>query len=312
MCDALEVSASGYYAWAARPDSPTEQWRQRLVGAIEEVHAEVRQRYGSPRMTAELRARGYECSENTVARLMSAHGIKARAPRRFIRTTDSDHRLPVAANLLGRDFDPERPNQAWGADITYIPTHEGWLYLAVVEDLFSRMVVGWAMAEGMESRLVVDALEMAVARRRPEAGLVAHSDRGSQYASDHYQRVLASEGTTCSMSGVGQCWDNAPVESLWHAAATDRVKAAAHTRTCQTVPGEHLRRPAGRRTAADSQATRTTRRCRVAAAGRRGIDWGAGRMGGLRERWRGNLHSQPNPCVPLLHPPNLKPLNLLC
>jgi putative transposase len=215
MCEALEVSASGYYAWAARPDSPTEQRRQELVGAIEEVHAGVRQRYGSPRMTAELKARGYECSENTVAKLMNAHGIKARAPRRFVRTTDSNHRLPVAANLLDRDFDPERPNQVWGADITYIPTQEGWLYLSVVEDLFSRMVVGWAMAESMESRLVVDALEMALARRRPGAGLLAHSDRGSQYASDHYQRVLASEGITCSMSGVGQCWDNAPVESLF-------------------------------------------------------------------------------------------------
>jgi transposase InsO family protein len=215
MCEALEVSPSGYYAWASRPDSPTERWRQELVGAIEEVHAEVRQRYGSPRMTAELNARGHECSENTVARLMNAHGIKARAPRRFVRTTDSNHRLPVAANLLDRDFDPERPNQVWGADITYIPTQEGWLYLAVVEDLFSRMVVGWGMAESMESRLVVDALEMALARRRPGAGLLAHSDRGSQYASDHYQRVLASEGITCSMSGVGQCWDNAPVESLF-------------------------------------------------------------------------------------------------
>ena len=215
MCEALEVSASGYYAWVARPDSPTEQRRQELVGAIEEVHAEVRQRYGSPRMTAELKARGHECSENTVARLMNAHGIKARAPRRFVRTTDSNHRLPVAANLLDRDFDPERPNQVWGADITYLPTQEGWLYLAVVEDLFSRMVVGWAMAESMESRLVVDALEMALARRRPGAGLLAHSDQGSQYASDHYQRVLAGEGITCSMSGVGQCWDNAPVESFF-------------------------------------------------------------------------------------------------
>jgi transposase InsO family protein len=215
MCEALEVSASGYYAWASRPDSPTEQWRQELVGAIEEVHAEVRQRYGSPRMTAELKARGHRCSENTVAKLMSAHGIEARVPRRFVRTTDSDHRLPVASNVLARGFDPEGPNELWCADITYIPTGEGWLYLAVVEDLFSRMVVGWSMAESMESRLVVDALEMALARRRPGAGLLAHSDRGSQYASDHYQRVLAAAGITCSMSGVGQCWDNAPVESFF-------------------------------------------------------------------------------------------------
>jgi transposase InsO family protein len=226
MCEALEVSASGYYAWASRPDSPTEAWRQNLVGAIEQVHAEVQQRYGSPRMTAELNARGYECSENTVAQLMREHGIRAKSPRRFVRTTDSNHRLPVAANLLGRDFAPEGPNESWCADITYIPTHEGWLYLAVVEDLFSRMVVGWSMAESMESRLVVDALEMAIQRRRPGAGLLAHSDRGSQYASDHYQRVLASEGITCSMSEVGQCWDNAPVESFF-----GRLK-------CEVAPGE--------------------------------------------------------------------------
>ena len=220
MCDALEVSASGYYAWAARSDSPTEQWRQELVGAIGEVHAEVKQRYGSPRMAAELKARGYECSENTVARLMRANGIKARTPRRFVRTTNSNHRLPVAENLLARDFEPSGPNEAWCADITYIPTGEGWLYLAVVEDLFSRMIVGWSMAESMESRLVVDALSMAVARRLPlegssSSGLLAHSDRGSQYASDHYQRVLAGAGITCSMSEVGQCWDNAPVESFF-------------------------------------------------------------------------------------------------
>lgn len=215
MCDALEVSASGYYAWAARPDSPTEERRQELVGAIEEIHAEVKQRYGSPRMAAELTARGHACSENTVAKLMREHGIKARGPRRFVRTTDSNHRLPVADNLLDRDFDPSGPNESWSADITYVPTREGWVYLAVVEDLFSRMVVGWSMAETMESRLVVDALGMAITRRRPGAGLTAHSDRGSQYASDHYQRVLASAGIVCSMSGRGQCWDNAPVESFF-------------------------------------------------------------------------------------------------
>lgn len=214
-CDALEVSASGYYAWVARPDSESERWRQQLVAAIKQIHAEVKGRYGSPRMAAELNARGHECSENTVAKLMAAHGIQARTPPRFVRTTDSNHRLPVAPNLLARDFDPSGPNQSWGADITYLPTAEGWLYLAVVEDLFSRMVVGWSMAATMESRLVVDAVEMGIARRRPEAGLLAHSDRGSQYASDHYQRVLAGAGIVCSMSEVGQCWDNAPVESLF-------------------------------------------------------------------------------------------------
>jgi transposase InsO family protein len=215
LCEALDVSASGYHAWAARADSPTELWRQELVAAMHEIHAEMKERYGSPRMTAELKARGHECSENTVAKLMSAHGIQARSRRRFTRTTDSKHGLPVAPNLLARCFEPSGPNESWGADITYLPTADGWLYLAVVEDLFSRMIVGWSMAATMESRLVVDALEMALSRRRPDAGLLAHSDRGSQYASDHYQRVLAAEGIVCSMSEVGQCWDNAPVESFF-------------------------------------------------------------------------------------------------
>jgi putative transposase len=215
MCEALEVSASGYYAWASRADSLAERRRQELVGAIEAVHADVRQRYGSPRMHAELNARGHDCSENTVAKLMKARGIRARTRKRFVLTTDSKHRLAVAGNVLDRAFDPAGPNEAWCADITYVGTREGWLDLAVVEDLFSRRIVGWSMAESMESRLVVDALSMAISRRRPGAGLLAHSDRGSQYASEHYQRVLAAEGITCSMSGVGQCWDNAPVESFF-------------------------------------------------------------------------------------------------
>jgi putative transposase len=214
-CGAMEVSESGYHAWAAREPSRAQQRRGELLAVIEQVHAEVRGRYGSPRMAAELNARGHDCSENTVAKLMRASGIRAKAPRRFVRTTDSNHRLPVAENLLARDFEPAGPNESWCADITYIPTGEGWLYLAVVEDLFSRMIVGWSMDEGMESRLVVDALSMALARRRPGAGLLAHSDRGSQYASDHYRRVLAGEGIVCSMSRRGDCWDNAPVESFF-------------------------------------------------------------------------------------------------
>jgi putative transposase len=229
MCEALEVSVSGYYAWATRADSPTQAWRQELVAAIEQIHADVKQRYGSPRMTAELNARGHGCSENTVAELMREHGIRAKAPRRFVRTTDSNHRLPVAANILDRDFEPEGPNESWCADITYIPTREGWLYLAVVEDLFSRLIVGWSMDESMGSRLVVDALEMAVARRlrgSSSSGLIAHSDRGSQYASEHYQRILRQEGITCSMSEVGQCWDNAPMESFF-----GRLK-------CEVAPSE--------------------------------------------------------------------------
>lgn len=209
------MSESGYHAWASREPSRAEQRRGELLAAIEEVHAEVKGRYGSPRMAAELNARGHECAENTVAKLMRGNDIRARAPRRFVRTTDSRHGLPVAENLLDRQFDPEGPNEAWSADITYIPTADGWLYLAVVEDLFSRMIVGWSMDATMTSRLVVDALDMAVKRRLPGERLLAHSDRGSQYASEHYQRLLGEHGIECSMSGVGQCWDNAPVESFF-------------------------------------------------------------------------------------------------
>jgi transposase InsO family protein len=185
MCSALEVSEAGYYAWARREPSAGQRRRDRLVAAIEVIYAEVKGRYGSPRMAAELTARGHPCSENTAAKLMRQAGIRAKAPRRSVRTTDSRHGLPVAENVLARDFAPAGPNAAWSADITYIPTADGWLYLAVVEDLFSRMIVGWAMDETMTSRLAVDALGMAIRRRLPAAGLVAHSDRGSQYASDH-------------------------------------------------------------------------------------------------------------------------------
>ena len=223
------MSESGYYARASRSPSRAQQRRDGLLAAIEQVHAEVKGRYGSPRMTAELNARGHACAENTVATLMKAHGIKAKAARRFVRTTDSRHGLPVADNLLDRDFRPAGPNLAWGTDITYIPTADGWLYLAVVEDLFSRMIVGWSMDATMTSRLVVDALDMAVRRRVPGAGLLAHSDRGSQYASEHYQRLLGKHGIACSMSGVAQCWDNAPVESFFASLKKELVHHEKYT-----------------------------------------------------------------------------------
>jgi putative transposase len=215
MCATLEVSPAGYYAWLVRPPSFQEQRREALLVLIQGIHAEAKQRYGSPRVHALLAAREEPCSVNTVAKIMRDNDIRAKSARKFRCTTDSNHPLPVAPNVLGRQFDPQRPNESWVADITYIPTREGWLYLAVVEDLYSRKVVGWSMAATMESRLVVDALEMAVQRRLPGEGLVAHSDRGSQYASDHYQRLLGKHGIECSMSGVGQCWDNAPAESFF-------------------------------------------------------------------------------------------------
>ena len=160
-------------------------------------------------------ARGNRCCVNTVARLMRREGVVAKTRRKFRVTTDSKHGRPVAENVLDRQFRPEAPNQAWTADITYVATCEGWLYLAAVEDLHSRRIVGWSMGPRIDSRLVVDALEMAVARRLPGEGLVAHSDRGSQYASEHYQSLLTGHGITCSMSRRGNCWDNAPMESFF-------------------------------------------------------------------------------------------------
>jgi len=216
------VSPAGFYAWLDRPDSLAEQRRQEVVAAMIEIHADVRHCYGSPRMTAELNARGVDGSENFVATLMKTHGIRGRTAKQFVRTTDSRHDLPVATNVLDRDFTPSGPNVAWAADITYLPTAEGWLYLAVVEDLFSRRIVGWSMDATMTSRLVVDALHLALGRRHPEAGLLTHSDRGSHSASQHYQGVLAQHGMVCSMSGVAQCWDNAPVESFFASLKRER------------------------------------------------------------------------------------------
>jgi putative transposase len=230
LCEALEVSPAGYYAWRDRPASPAQQRRQEVFDAMTEIHAEVRHCYGSPRMAVALNNRGIPCSENFVAGLMKARGIRARMAKRFVRTTDSRHVLPVAENVLGRDFTPAGPNEAWAADITYLPTAEGWLYLAVVEDLFSRRIVGWSMDATMTSRLVVDALHLALGRRRPKAGLLAHSDRGSQYASQHYQGLLREHGIACSMSGVAQCWDNAPVESFFASLKRERDFPAGCTR----------------------------------------------------------------------------------
>lgn len=215
MCRVLRVSPGGYYDWRRRPQSHRAARQDALVVAIQAVHDEVKARYGSPRIHAELVARGTPCCVNTVARLMRQEGIAAKTKRKFRVTTDSNHNQPVAENVLNRQFEPQAPNQAWTADITYVATGEGWLYLAAVEDLYSRRIVGWSMSERIDSRLVVDALEMALAQRLPGEGLVAHSDRGSQYASEHYQGLLTGHGITCSMSRRANCWDNAPMESFF-------------------------------------------------------------------------------------------------
>jgi putative transposase len=215
MCRVLRVSPGGYYDWRGRPQSSGAARRDALVVAIKAVHSEVKARYGSPRIHAELVARGTPCCVNTVAKLMRGEGIAARTRRKFRCTTDSNHDRPVAENIVDRQFEPTAADRTWTADITYVPTREGWLYLAAVEDLYSREIVGWSMGPRIDSRLVVGALEMAVSRRLPGEGLVAHSDRGSQYASEHYQGILAGHGITCSMSRRGNCWDNAPMESFF-------------------------------------------------------------------------------------------------
>lgn len=207
---------------------------------IQAVRAEMKARHGSPRMHAELVDRGHGCCENTVARIMREAGIAAKMKRKFRQTTDSNHSRPVAENHLDREFNSASANETWVTDITYVSTREGWLCLAVVEDLFSRMMVGWSMSQTMTSRLVVDALEMAVLRRLPGSELVAHSDRGSQYASEHYQRLLSKEGIACSMSRRANCWDNAPMESFFASLkeGAGSSRGLRHSRRCN---GEQLR-----------------------------------------------------------------------
>ena len=219
-CEVLGVSPSGYHERKRRENAPSDGPRRSisndaLLVHIRAVHAETKAEYGWPRVWKELLARGIRVGKERVRKLMQLHGIKARAKRKYKATTDSNHSLPVAENLLERDFAPPAPDRVWSSDITYIATDEGWLYLAVVIDLFSRQVVGWSMKPHMKTELVADALRMAWFRRHPEAGLIFHSDRGSQYCGHEFQRVLNGYGMRSSMSRKGDCWDNAVTESLW-------------------------------------------------------------------------------------------------
>ena len=215
LCRVLHVSRAGFYAWQTRPPAARGRADDRLGLEIAAIHAESRQRYGSPRIHAELVDRGCCTSRKRVARLMRVRGLAARRRRRFRVTTQSRHPFPVAPNILARQFERAKPDQAWVTDITYIPTGEGWLYLAVILDLSSRFAVGWAMSARITDDLTRDALAMALARRRPPQGLLHHSDRGSQYASRDYQEALAQHGIVCSMSRRGDCWDNAVAESFF-------------------------------------------------------------------------------------------------
>lgn len=224
MCRVLGVSASGYYGWRHRPPSARAMANITLLGDVRRIQARHQGRYGSPRMHAALRAEGRSCSRGRVERLTRRHGIRALAGRRFRPcTTDSRHYLPIAPNLLAQRFVAPAPNRIWLADITYIATGEGWLYLAAVLDLATRKIVGWSMRDHMRTELPLAALMMAAQRQRPMPGLIHHSDRGSQYAAEGYSDHLALIGATPSMSRTGNCYDNAPMESFFHTLKVELV-----------------------------------------------------------------------------------------
>jgi putative transposase len=224
MCSVLEVSPAGYYAWRSRPQSARSAANCELLSAIKRVHQDNHGRYGSPRIHIALQNLGRGASRGRIERLMRRHGVRAiMAPPRRMRTTDSRHDLPIAPNLLNRNFAAAAPNRVWLADITYIETDEGWLYLAAVMDLFSRKIVGWAMRDHLRTELASTALAMAIKQQRPAAGLVHHSDRGVQYAAHDYRTRLRSAGIQASMSRKADCYDNAPMESFFHTLKTELV-----------------------------------------------------------------------------------------
>ena len=224
MCRVLGLSASGYYAWRVRPESQRAAANRALTEDIRLIHAESFGTYGSPRVHAVLRGHGRRVGRSRVERLMRRAGLRGLAalPRRT-RTTDSRHGYPIAPNRLGRNVQAAAPGQVWLADLTYIPTGEGWLYLAGVLDMHTRKLVGWAMRDTLHTQIALEALTMAIARQKPAPGLIHHSDRGIQYAAEAYRAALARAGITPSMSRKGDCWDNAPMESFFHTLKTERV-----------------------------------------------------------------------------------------
>lgn len=215
LCQVLEVSRSGYYSWLTRPESKRAGENQQLKKAITESFESSRKTYGYRRVHRSLQVQKKRCGKHRVARLMQHLKLQPKTKKKFKATTNSKHQFPVYSNHLQRDFTPQQMNQSWVSDITYIATQEGWLYLAVVMDLYSRQIVGWAMDHRMTEDLVMNALRMALFRRHIAAGLLLHSDRGSQYASTAYQAVLKNHGIICSMSRKGNCWDNAAMESFF-------------------------------------------------------------------------------------------------
>jgi putative transposase len=236
MCKVLEVSTSGYYAWRDRPPSKREMANRALTAKIQEEFKKSGETYGSPRIYQVMRKLGLMCSQNRVARLMSAADLKAKQTRRYRSTTKRNKADRAAPNILQRDFSAEAPNKKWVADITYIATQEGWLYLATILDLFSRRVVGWAMSPRMTSDLTLSALDMATRRCRPGRGLIHHSDQGSQYTDNKYQAVLAAHGIVASMNGVGTWYDNAPMESFFATLKSELVHHRAYRSRAEASP----------------------------------------------------------------------------
>ncbi|WP_418294821.1 IS3 family transposase [Microvirga ossetica] len=223
LCQVLEVSQSGYFAWRSRPACQRQRDDLMLLAHVRSAFRESNGTYGSPRMTRELQDQGLPIGRRRTARLMRENGLKARQKRRFKRTTDSHHAFPIAPNLLEQDFSAERPNQKWNADISYVWTGEGWLYLAVVLDLFARRVVGWAVSDRLHKELALEALRKALVIRRPSEGLTHHADRGSQYCSIEYQAELRKHGIRISMSGKGNCYDNSVVETFFKTLKSELV-----------------------------------------------------------------------------------------
>ena len=223
MCTLLKVSRSGYYTWLKRPESRRSRENRALEDKIRVFHAASHGIYGSPKIHRDLIDDGVRCGKNRVARIMREAGIRSRTKKKFKATTNSRHNLPVAPNLLNQDFTVDAPDRTWVSDITYIHTEKGWLYLAVLLDLFNREIVGWATSSRMTRQLAIDALQMALGRRTPAEGLIHHSDRGSQYASGDYQKLLSKHAITCSMSRKGNCYDNAVAESFFRLLKTEWV-----------------------------------------------------------------------------------------
>ena len=223
MCRVIRASRSGYYRWKKQPQSKRQQENEKILIGIRESHKNSGRAYGSPRITDDLRENGAKCGENRVARIMRANGIVGKAKKKIKATTNSGHNLPVAENLLDQNFAAERPNTKWVADITYVWTMEGWLYLAVVLDLYSRQIVGWAMSDRLKSDFVIEALRQAIGRRNPDPGCIFHSDRGVQYACDDFRVELKTSGFIQSMSRKGNCYDNAVAESFFHTLKTEHV-----------------------------------------------------------------------------------------